>query len=360
MKPDLRATNPAKRAMNLPGASEKKSDIYYRLGLLILFGMAAIGFTLRRNISSGSRIFACLYSLAFITIILEGTHWLQKKIGAQFEWHKSPAKRILAIAAGMIAFNCGIGWVGFKGWQLLFGASSVSSGQVILVMVIMLFWIFIITHFYETADLVRRNAGDVISKEQLERLSVEAELELLKSQIDPHFMFNSLNTLSHLIETAPQRALAFNEALADIYRYILLNKGKKMVLLSEEIVFLKDYFALMKIRFGDAIDFSIQLDESKVDEYLIPPISLQILLENAVKHNDFSIGSPLQITLKQDQERIRMTNRHVPKMQHRASAGTGLKNLQERYLHLTGHIPIIDEQNGYFNVTIPIIKTDSK
>ena len=122
----------------------------------------------------------------------------------------------------------------------------------------------------------------------MERAKAEAELEALKNQIDPHFIFNSLNTLSHLIEEKPVKAKQFNDNLADVYRYILQNKARDLVLLREEMVFLENYFSLLKIRFEKAVQMKIIVDESEMDQYLVPPISLQILAENAIKHNEFS------------------------------------------------------------------------
>jgi LytS/YehU family sensor histidine kinase len=127
-------------------------------------------------------------------------------------------------------------------------------------------------------------------------------LEALKNQIDPHFIFNSLNTLSHLIEEAPAKAKQFNDNLADVYRYILQKKGSDLVLLREEVDFLNDYFSLLKIRFEKAVRLNINVHETLLDQYLVPPISLQVLAENAIKHNEFSDNQPMiiSITLEED------------------------------------------------------------
>jgi LytS/YehU family sensor histidine kinase len=109
---------------------------------------------------------------------------------------------------------------------------------------------------------VKETESEMLKNEQLERAKAEAELEALKNQIDPHFIFNSLNTLSHLIEEKPVKAKQFNDNLADVYRYILQNKARDLVLLREEMIFLENYFSLLKIRFDKAVELKINIGES--------------------------------------------------------------------------------------------------
>jgi CheY-like chemotaxis protein len=158
-----------------------------------------------------------------------------------------------------------------------------------------------ITHIYETGYLIKARARDALHVERLEHARAQAQLDALRSYIDPHFLFNNLNTLSHLIADDPDRALAFNDSLAEVYRYILCNRGRDLVLLREEVAFLRQYYLLLRLRFGPALELDCD-DISDLDRLLIPPISLQVLVENAVKHNSFDRERPLDLVLWIEQD----------------------------------------------------------
>jgi LytS/YehU family sensor histidine kinase len=185
---------------------------------------------------------------------------------------------------------------------------------------------------------------------------VEAELEALKNQIDPHFLFNSLNTLSHLIRTDPERAWEFNEHLADVYRYILINKEKELVELGEELEFVENYFSLLKLRFGDGIRL-LRNGSGRSDDFLIPPISLQILLENAVKHNEIDEKSPLEISLRIEDSVVHVRNRKRWKSGQDSGSQVGLKGLNERYKLITGKSIEIHSDPDEFSVSLPLLKS---
>jgi LytS/YehU family sensor histidine kinase len=216
--------------------------------------------------------------------------------------------------------------------------------------------VLFITHIYETVFLVREAENEKLKKEQLERARAEAELQALKNQIDPHFIFNSLNTLSHLIEKDPPKARQFNDNLADVYRYILQNKARELVLLHEEMLFLTDYFSLLKIRFEQAVQLQIYIDPDLYDQYLIPPISLQILVENAIKHNEFSDAVPLVITIDMQNDELVIHNQVRKKVLRKTSSRIGLHNLGERYKLTTSKEISVTESANDFRVSLPVLK----
>jgi LytS/YehU family sensor histidine kinase len=215
--------------------------------------------------------------------------------------------------------------------------------------------VIFIVHVYETVFLVKDSESEMVRTEQLERAKAEAELEALKNQIDPHFIFNSLNTLSHLIEERPEKAKQFNDSLADVYRYILQNKAKSLVLLREEMFFLNDYFSLLKIRFEKAIHLNMEVDESCFDQYLIPPISLQLLMENAIKHNEFSDANPLVVSMRLENEELIVRNNVRKKTLRKTSSRIGLENLTERYRLITNKQLNIESLPEEFIVRLPVL-----
>jgi LytS/YehU family sensor histidine kinase len=244
------------------------------------------------------------------------------------------------------------------GWYQLFGAGRVNWEVVRTSTLIILICVIFITHVYETVFLVKNSESEMLKNAQLERLKAQAELQALKNQIDPHFMFNSLNTLSFLIEEAPAKAKVFNDHLADVYRYILQNKSRDLVMVSEEIHFLYDYFALQRIRYEDAVQLTIEIDDRVLEEYMMLPISLQVLAENAFKHNEFSVAEPLRITLSLENDRIAVHNRIVRKEKVKGASGTGLLNLDERCKAVTGMSLEMAATKTDFTIYLPVLPID--
>lgn len=178
--------------------------------------------------------------------------------------------------------------------------------------------------------------------------------ETLKNQINPHFLFNSLNTLSSLITTKPEAAEKFLNKLSAIYRYILENSRKDRVPLTTELNFINDYFELHKIRDEDKIELTI--GAGNASEYSIIPVSLQILIENCVKHNMATREKPLRISILIENDFVIVQNNLQKMGTQLMSTGTGLKNLAERIRLITGKTLVVEETNNYFTVKVPIQK----
>jgi hypothetical protein len=177
--------------------------------------------------------------------------------------------------------------------------------------------------------------------------------ETLRNQVNPHFLFNSLNTLSALVVTQPDVAEEFIKRLSSIYRYILENSSKDKVPLSVELSFIKDYFYLHQIRDDGKIGLEISVDESDNSEIL--PVSLQILVENAIKHNKATRESPLKIFIYTENKHSIVKN-NLQKMAVRLnSTQIGLRNLAQRVNLLSGKVIIIEETDTYFTVKIPLL-----
>ncbi|MGD0754369.1 MAG: histidine kinase [Bacteroidales bacterium] len=176
--------------------------------------------------------------------------------------------------------------------------------------------------------------------------------ETLKNQVNPHFLFNSLNTLSALVATQPDIAEEFIHRLSSIYRYILENGSKDRVPLGVELSFINDYFYLHKIRDNGKIQLEIKVNET--DGYEILPVSLQILVENAVKHNKATRESPLMISIYLENKHVVVKNNLQKMALQLKSMQIGLKNLAQRVSLSTGHALIIEETTADFIVKIPL------
>jgi LytS/YehU family sensor histidine kinase len=183
---------------------------------------------------------------------------------------------------------------------------------------------------------------------------LEAQFQTLKSQINPHFLFNSFNTLASTIEENPDAAVEFVEHLSDFYRSILQYREKNVIPLEEEIVMVKNYMYLLKKRFGDQVSLNISLNGKP--KY-IAPLSLQLLVENAVKHNVISKSKPLHIDIQVDSnDFITISNNLQKKRSLRSSTNYGLTSLVERYKLLSEHPVQIIQTKDSFTVKIPSIK----
>ena len=190
-----------------------------------------------------------------------------------------------------------------------------------------------------------------------EKEKTAAELKLLKSQINPHFLFNNLNILGALIQHDKEEAAAYLKRFAALYRYLLTNKENDTVLLSEELVFIEDYIFLLKKRFGKAYEFQIQQEREHINNVLIIPAAIQTLIENAVKHNRGEETNPLIIHILIDKMVVIVVNEIRPKFAKQVqSTGTGLENLTTRYRLLTEKSVKISQENGQFLVRLPLIK----
>lgn len=182
-----------------------------------------------------------------------------------------------------------------------------------------------------------------------------AEIESLKLQVDAHFLFNSLNTLNYLVEYVPHKSRSFSRKLADVYRYVLENKTKTFVNLLEELSFCHKYLDLLRERFGDTIQYRIEITDVETEDYLIIPISIQLLIENAVKHNQFSSRQPLEIAIAILRDRVMVKN-NLNRKPKQDSLQLGLMNLNERFDITIGKGLLIDEDGHTFTVTLPLKK----
>lgn len=246
--------------------------------------------------------------------------------------------------------------IGFllKVWTLLFKENRTAWPVLLRSTLILTCIATFITIIYENYLLNRKKLSALSKVEGMSLAKTQAELSVLKSQIDPHFIFNSFNTLSYLISSNPVSAKLYNDTLAKVYQYILINKEKDLVLLREEIEFISNYFYLLRIRFNNAVKMVIEINNLEAEETLIPPISLQTLIENAIKHNEFDDNSPLVISVCVSANQIIVSNRIKHKNLLQSSSKIGLSNLSNRYMLITGRSISIDA-NQYFTVKLPII-----
>lgn len=190
---------------------------------------------------------------------------------------------------------------------------------------------------------------------KLKFVNLEAEYKLLKDQINPHFLFNALSTAKALVKQKPELAEQYIIKLSDFLRASITN-DKKTVSLKDELALCDDFIALHKIRFGDAIQYKSNI-QTNTSDHFVPYFSLLSLVENAVKHNQFTNESPLTIHVEANDSNVSVSNNKKEKFRIEGSPRTGLKNLNERYKILTGNEIKIEDATELFKVSMSLLKT---
>ncbi len=216
--------------------------------------------------------------------------------------------------------------------------------------------IIIVITIYESIFFYVRWKQLVIETERLRRENIESQLEGLRNQVNPHFLFNSLNTLIYIIPEDPQKAVKFVQMLSKVYRYILEIRDKKLIHLEEELQFLDAYNFLLKERFGDNLHIEVNIPNAAKHDQIVP-LSLQILFENAIKHNIISKDKPLKVEVFTENGHLVIQNNLQKKKQTMPSTNVGLENIQSRYAFFSNQPIAISTDQGHFRVSLPLLKS---
>lgn len=211
---------------------------------------------------------------------------------------------------------------------------------------------------YTGIFLVQKWIAVSYESEQLRNLNLQSQFQALKAQLDPHFLFNNLNTLTNIIEEKSPIAVEFVNRLSKVYRYVLEHGSKTLTSLKNELSFINSYLFLVDARFGKSLMVEINIS-AKAAEKRIPPMSLQLLIENAMKHNVVSMQKPLYIKIYEEKDMLVISNNLQKRKTVEPSTKVGLNNIIERYRLFGGKIPVIKEDNEKYTVKIPMIEAEN-
>ncbi len=217
--------------------------------------------------------------------------------------------------------------------------------------------VIMLSIFYLAANRrANRRMKDIqVEAERLEKENALAQFAALKNQVSPHFLFNSLSILSSLVYVDPALSEQFIDRLSKAYRYILEQKDNDRVPLRTELEFIQAYIFLLKIRFDEKFSVSLEVPDTIADQTAIAPLTLQLLIENAVKHNRMTSKQPLAVQIMVEGNELIVRNRIQPRDDHEPSTGIGLQNIINRYSLLTSQPVWVGEEQGEFVVRIPLI-----
>jgi sensor histidine kinase YesM len=304
------------------------------------------------------------FSIYFLysSVIGLANYWVVYELDQRLSWKESPKKRAVygvigSIVVSMIAvallriFSVLI--IEQKSWSFFIKNENAVIYFFSLIITLIVVLALYVIYFYKEITKQTITEHQSIAKTEI------AKYESLKSQIDPHFLFNSLNVLTSLIEENPEQAERFTSKLSKVYRYVLEQKEKTLVPLQEELDFAKLYMELLRMRFENAINFTIP-DQASNSDYKIVPLSLQLLLENAIKHNAISEGKPLHISIKEKNGYLVIENNLNIKKTLKKGIGIGLQNIKERYALITEKQVVITKNDTLFKIVLPLLTQKSK
>ena len=332
-----------------------KSRFIYMIivGVIISF---VLDYIVKQVPHDHNRFVDILTSIMITIFVWEGNlridHWMNLK----FPWEKNPGQRILVQLPVSIIFSAGLIYISmltFNAYVCQMPASTkdafVSIAVIIGVMVsIILLSVEIGMQFFGNWK------SSLVEVEKYKTESLQAQLQNLKNQINPHFLFNNMSVLSSLVYKDQDKAVDFINQLSKVFRYLLDNKDSELVTLENELTFIQSYMYLLQIRFDTNIKFEVEVEESTLQK-LLPPMALQILLENAIKHNEISEEQPLTVSMVSKDNRLTVTNNLQLRTNTEAGSKMGLKNINDRYQYFTS-IPVeIIENATSFIVTIPLL-----
>ncbi|MFH1121155.1 MAG: histidine kinase [Bacteroidota bacterium] len=293
-----------------------------------------------------------------ITVLtLESVLYLKNRLGRRFPWENNPLNRlIIEISINTLIMSLLITMLSLSVNYFILDARFMRFSDELLKTVFYLIFLVQGPAFIEFAVfLLKRWRTNLAEMEKYKKENAEYRFETLRTQVNPHFLFNSLNTLSALVYEDREKAAGFIRDLSDVYRYVLDNRSRETILLREEVRFIRSFVYLYQLRFDNKLEVSIIISENALDR-LIAPMTLQLLVENAIKHNVISVKKPLRITISSDTNGyITVSNNLQKKTNEVDSSEIGLKNISSRYAFLTSKAVEIAETENEFIVKVPLI-----
>ncbi|MFK8102160.1 MAG: sensor histidine kinase [Saprospiraceae bacterium] len=295
---------------------------------------------------------------ALCIVLFFGNGIVSEWFDRYYPWTEEPVKRMIITLVSVLAYTIVASFITLRIIFWFFYKVSLARFYELFVDTTLLSLVIItlfITGFLHGRSFLQSWKDSQIKAEKFKRESIVAQYETLKNQVNPHFLFNSFNVLTSLVHKDANLAEQFIKQLSKVYRYILDTREKEVVSLVEEVEALNAFVFLSKIRYGENIDFRIDIPTGQ--EYMVAPLSLQMLVENAIKHNIISKANPLPIRVYLDSEAsyVVVENKLQKKKQVQDSSGVGLANIKARYAYITDRTLQLSETEELFQVKIPLV-----
>jgi two-component system LytT family sensor kinase len=305
-----------------------------------------------------NRFFDIFTSVVITILVWEGNLRIDHWINLKFPWERNPGKRILVQLPVSIVFSAGLIYISMQAFNAYVCEMPSSAKDAFMnISVVIGVMVSIILLSVEIGIQFFGNwKSSLVEVEKYKTESLQAQLQNLKNQINPHFLFNNMSVLSSLVYKDQDKAVDFINQLSKVYRYLLDNKDSELVTLEDELSFIQSYTYLLQIRFDTNIKFELEIEEEALKK-LIPPMALQILVENAIKHNEISEEQPLTVSIVTKDAVLQVSNNLQLRANTEPGSKMGLKNINDRYRYFTT-IPIeIIENQTSFIVKIPLLNS---
>ncbi|MDY0779228.1 2TM domain-containing protein [Tenacibaculum sp. IB213877] len=337
---------------------ELKKDLIVCLKLTLIFGVIFTIINQRFTLKGASIVF--LFSAMYSFILALGNGFVNQFLNTKWDWVAQTNQRVWAgIVATVLYTVIAVFFIHYVQYVVIFknSFSVLFSDKVMFAHVFAIVLSLGIAAFFHARGFMiewKKSVSQETTQQQIVAKTESAKFETLKSQIDPHFLFNSLNVLTSLIGENPDQAERFTTKLSKVYRYVLEQRNKELVPIEEELQFAKTYMELLQMRFEDALEFQLPSSVTNPDLKIVP-LSLQLLLENAVKHNVVSSSKPLKIAIYEEAGYLKIQNNINPKEAIGKSTKVGLQNIADRYGLISEQNIQIENNRKTFIVSLPLL-----
>lgn len=300
-----------------------------------------------------------LWVIFLVNLIYRGLLWLDRHLDGSIPWFYYPRKRLIVEVAIAFPATLVILSLNYAFLHMLSDGPSnqpveaMSHQQFLYAYVILMIVFGVVMSIVIAMNFFRNWRKSLVEVERLKREKMKSDYRALQDQLNPHFLFNNFNMLISEIRRDPENAVCITEKLADVYRYVLESKNFETVSLSEEVGFVEAIIFLHRVRFGESLVVDVGLSND-VMEYRLPPLTLQILFENALKHNVVSAERPLGICIGVEGDYLVVVNDIQPR-KSTYSTGLGLENIKMRYEYLTERKVVIEAEEKKFKVKVPLL-----
>lgn len=296
----------------------------------------------------------------FVIILLWlGNEGINKLFNRHMSWEKYGKSRFFTQLLVGNLLSLSVINLAYFGFKLILTEGAPVIDQIVVLNV----WGIVITvpsfSIYYGLNFLKHWQQSQIEVEKFQKETMISQLTNLKNHLDPHFLFNNLNILSSLIDKDRELSQEFLVRFAQVYRTLLLNKGEDLVTLEEELEFIQSYIFLIQVRFENNIQFDINISQ-EAHYYMIPPLTIQMLIENAIKHNLITQNRPLQIKITTNSSRLHVCNSlYVKKEDLITKSGTGLANIKERFKYFSDEELVFEKNEDEFRVSIPLLEIET-
>ena len=339
-------------------APTKLQDLWFRLLLSPVLGVVVPAFSglvdLSRHTPTGlAAAFVYFSVLAFV--VWEGNRRLYYRLSRREDWLERPWHRAGLLMTVIVVYTIPVSAILLLAWQRISGDPGVSPYAVPTAVVGIVAIAAVITNVYETVFLVRGWESARLRSAHAESARLSAELDRLTREVDPHFLFNNLHALQHLVERRDDRTIPFLEALSETYRYVLASRDQTLVPLEDELRALDRHHTLASTRYGGCVHLRVEVPPEAIRGLSVPPVSLGELLQNALKHNVVNAEQPLTFVVTLEGDELIVSNPVRRRSQPVASTGVGLMNLSERVRLAVGRPITWMDDGGRFVVRVPVL-----